>query len=536
MNFFKILILTVTFFFHINLALSDNYNFYFPQSAEDSDADGIPDASSMKVKIINTSTYTVYDGNLSDYYGLTYENLETALNNTVVGSSYSSSLDYMGSTKEVLDFTDSTLTIRENSVLQLNDDNVVGNNYVFDRVTKVDVTDGSVTSQVLVASSQAAYDAAQAAGFTVMLAESSISRSGGDYQTLTTFSANITNDSVSIANVQSKGGFVAEQIKGGDGATLFRQESDGTVHIGENSIVLSDESVSASGTDEVYSSSGTLQLGDSDSHSTIVKGSLSARGYGLNSLASLTTGTNNTAVGSNSLYSNTTGSQNTVFGKQAGYSNSTGSGNVFLGYQAGYNETGSNKLYIDNSNTSSPLIHGDFDTDKVTINGAMTVTGNLTANTIADTSGNTIIRIDSSTGGIHIGANSMVFYDSTSATGNGSDIMSSSVGKIQIGKNETDTTNFVGEVNVPNPTSSSNAANKGYVDTMGAISMAMASATVTNKGDGSYIGIGTGIVEGEGAIAAGFAYQKENKFVNVSFSYHRLMGNPVVSSGIGWKF
>jgi len=68
------------------------------------------------------------------------------------------------------------------------------------------------------------------------------------------------------------------------------------------------------------------------------------------------------------------------------------------------------------------------------------------------------------------------------------------------------------------------------------MSMAMASATVTNKGDGSYIGIGTGVVEGEGAIAAGFAYQKENKFVNFSLSYHRLMSNPVISTGIGWKF
>ena len=42
----------------------------------------------------------------------------------------------------------------------------------------------------------------------------------------------------------------------------------------------------------------------------------------------------------------------------------------------------------------------------------------------------------------------MVFYDATSATGNGKDIMSSSVGKIQIGKNTTDITSFVGEVNV----------------------------------------------------------------------------------------
>ena len=74
--------------------------------------------------------------------------------------------------------------------------------------------------------------------------------------------------------MQSKGGFVAEQIKGGDGATLFRQATDGTVHIGANSIVLSDESVSSSGNDEVYSSSSVLQLGNNNSHRTVIKGSL----------------------------------------------------------------------------------------------------------------------------------------------------------------------------------------------------------------------------------------------------------------------
>jgi hypothetical protein len=38
----------------------------------------------------------------------------------------------------------------------------------------------------------------------------------------------------------------------------------------------------------------------------------------------------------------------------------TGNGNIFIGYNAGSYETGSNKLYIANSNTSKPLIYGDF--------------------------------------------------------------------------------------------------------------------------------------------------------------------------------
>ena len=73
-----------------------------------------------------------------------------------------------------------------------------------------------------------------------------------------------------------------------------------------------------------------------------------------------TSGGDNTFIGQDAGLNNTTGHSNTFLGKQTGYSNSTGTGNVFLGREAGYSETGSNKLYIDNSNTTSPLIYGDF--------------------------------------------------------------------------------------------------------------------------------------------------------------------------------
>ncbi|GAB4277905.1 MAG: hypothetical protein Kow0068_01260 [Marinilabiliales bacterium] len=63
-----------------------------------------------------------------------------------------------------------------------------------------------------------------------------------------------------------------------------------------------------------------------------------------------------------------TGDYNVALGYQAGYSNYAGSGNIFIGYKAGYSETGSNKLYIENSNASVPLIFGEFDNDRVGIN------------------------------------------------------------------------------------------------------------------------------------------------------------------------
>src|SRR3990167_6845197 len=89
---------------------------------------------------------------------------------------------------------------------------------------------------------------------------------------------------------------------------------------------------------------------------------------GLSSLFNNTTGNNNTANGYKALAANNTGSNNTALGYQAGYSATITnySNNVFLGYKAGYNETGSNKLYIANSDTTT-LIYGDFSTSKVGI-------------------------------------------------------------------------------------------------------------------------------------------------------------------------
>ncbi len=86
-----------------------------------------------------------------------------------------------------------------------------------------------------------------------------------------------------------------------------------------------------------------------------------------------TTSSYNTFTGSSSGFNNTTGSNNTFFGYRSGYQNISGSGNVFLGKEAGYNETGSNKLYIDNSNTTTPLVHGDFSINRITINGQQEV-------------------------------------------------------------------------------------------------------------------------------------------------------------------
>ncbi len=81
------------------------------------------------------------------------------------------------------------------------------------------------------------------------------------------------------------------------------------------------------------------------------------------------TGHDNTFLGHEAGSYNTTGYNNTYIGSYAGYFNDSGIGNVFIGYNAGYNETTSNKLYIDNSDTDTPLIYGEFDTNIVTVHG-----------------------------------------------------------------------------------------------------------------------------------------------------------------------
>ncbi len=92
---------------------------------------------------------------------------------------------------------------------------------------------------------------------------------------------------------------------------------------------------------------------------------------GAGAMYNFTTGAENTAVGHQALNDVVTGSQNVALGTNSG---GTGSGNVFLGYAAGSGSTSSNKLYIANSNTATPLIYGEFDNAKVSVNGSLKFT------------------------------------------------------------------------------------------------------------------------------------------------------------------
>ena len=84
---------------------------------------------------------------------------------------------------------------------------------------------------------------------------------------------------------------------------------------------------------------------------------------------STTSGQYNLAIGHHAMQlGGTTGNNNVAIGTDA-LENTTTSSNIAIGFQAGQNENsvGGGKLYIANSNTTMPLVYGDFNAKYVTI-------------------------------------------------------------------------------------------------------------------------------------------------------------------------
>ena len=226
------------------------------------------------VKIINVSSNTALDGTMSGVYTQDLTPLITAASAAASGGAYQliHSLDSTGGNlPDVIDFSGTTIKFRASQAIALNPQGGSDPTYHYDMLYEVNVSTGAVIETRLVASDQAAATIADAAGFLVDLEASQLSRSGQS-SAFQSYGTNATNEGT--VNIQTKGGLVTEQLSNADGSSLLRKEDDGTVHIGQNSIVLSDELVSASGNDEIYSSSGVLQLGNNAAHKTVIKGTL----------------------------------------------------------------------------------------------------------------------------------------------------------------------------------------------------------------------------------------------------------------------
>jgi hypothetical protein len=102
---------------------------------------------------------------------------------------------------------------------------------------------------------------------------------------------------------------------------------------------------------------------------------------GGDALSGLFEGDRNTAIGKSAGKAVDTGSDNIFIGVNAGERMGAGvflSGSLFVGNGAGTDAPADNLLYIENSASTTPLIGGDFATDKVGINIDMSVPANLT--------------------------------------------------------------------------------------------------------------------------------------------------------------
>jgi hypothetical protein len=114
---------------------------------------------------------------------------------------------------------------------------------------------------------------------------------------------------------------------------------------------------------------------------------------GNGAMTSDSSGSQNVVIGISAMSNNTTGSSNTIIGYLAGRGSSgqSYSGNVLLGHEAGRNINDSNRLYIENSDSNTPLIYGEFDNNLIRINGRQEITESLSIGT----TGNVALRVNS---------------------------------------------------------------------------------------------------------------------------------------------
>ncbi len=140
------------------------------------------------------------------------------------------------------------------------------------------------------------------------------------------------------------------------------------------------------GTIEVLNTGGAVFIGREAGINEDYNAATDNVGIGKQALKASVNGFNNVAVGSRALWTNVGGNDNVAVGTDALRSNdqvantaigtlagaeNNGNGNVFIGNGAGQNELGNNKLYVSNSNTTIPLIKGDFAAKRVAINDTL---------------------------------------------------------------------------------------------------------------------------------------------------------------------
>ena len=218
------------------------------------------------------------------------------------------------------------------------------------------------------------------------------------------------NSTITASNTTAVGYQALKALTTGAGNTAVGYQAGNTVTTGINNTILG---YSAGGTNNSYT---TLVGYDANANGNygVAIGWLTRAGEFSTSIGTLagansSTATYNVYIGDTAGRFNN-GHRNVFIGRNAGGNSSTASDSVFIGYRAGYNETSSNKLYIENSNSSTPLIYGEFDNDIVRVNGELQVgdpastgfklpTADGTANQVLQTNGSGVVSWATVSGG-----------------------------------------------------------------------------------------------------------------------------------------
>lgn len=188
-----------------------------------------------------------------------------------------------------------------------------------------------------------------------------------------------------LAGRSVRKGFSSVHI--GAKAGEFSDSAANNVYIGESAGQVSKFSVfnTGIGTDALGSSTnsyGNVAIGDSAlainrSNFNVAVGFLAGHHnptgtqnvfVGGNSGRHNNAGNYNTYLGYNTGRLNLNGSENVFIGDYAGENSGSGQRNVFIGNEAGRAATSSERLFIENSSSDTPLLFGEFDSDRVGIN------------------------------------------------------------------------------------------------------------------------------------------------------------------------
>ena len=156
-------------------------------------------------------------------------------------------------------------------------------------------------------------------------------------------------------------------------------------------------------------------------------------------------------------------------------------------------------------------------------------TGTVTSSSITSPDGIKMLSIDDN-GDVHIGNNSMVFTNAENA--DGVDVMSSTIGKIQIGNNSTDTTTVVGALNVQEPTQDSHAATRAYVDKVGALA-AVLDTRLPVGGKNNRLSLNTATIHNKTAIGfslVGVVKRDSGRLLDYSIGF-AISGSESMSKG-----